>query len=606
MYLYKQIRFVKLYFYAGGFPPFMQNTTSRYIIPFFLTFTVGTFLYFEINYRYWSYFMEQYGLFLYKPAYFIRFLKQPGGLSGYMAEFLTQFFCLPYMASLIFSLLIGGSSWLFYLFVKRCGGKIFLPLILLPAGMFWIFPLESIASVVAIFISLVLVNGYTWIRQPVGRYIAGTIGITFAYYLFAPSYLFITLLLSIYEFSIHSKRKYLTGFCWLVYSLLLPLISLRFFYILPVREVFFSRHLFHPEFSIPTSFYWIWFSFSSIAIVLRLMGNIRVSFLKEKYLYPFSWIVLVGFICLALMYGKNPLEQAYRYDYYARSEQWDKIVEHALQNGVKDLSSQRYVNLALSYEGRLNDCLFSFQQSGLEGLIPSDPKTRLELIQASEVAWHLNHTNSSQRFAFVGVLSAERCIQPRLMKRLIETYLVNEEYRLAEKYIKILESSLFYKEWAQSQRSVLDPEIADSVAWIRQKRGWNPVHDNIYDLTKAFPVSLAYLLDDHPENKPAFDYAMVYVLLYKDFQTFMYYMEQLKEAGNSFPVLYQEALCLYFAAIHRDPETFRSYPIDTKVYERFRTFLTSVNRLSPEAIYEQYGDTYYYYAQFVTTPKELF
>ena len=73
--------------------------------------------------------------------------------------------------------------------------------------------------------------------------------------------------------------------------------------------------------------------------------------------------------------------------------------------------------------------------------MPHDPISRLELLQATEVAWQLAHIQAAQRFAFVGVLSSQRCVQPRLMLRLIETYLVQEEYRAAEKYMKILESS---------------------------------------------------------------------------------------------------------------------------------------------------------------------
>ena len=73
------------------------------------------------------------------------------------------------------------------------------------------------------------------------------------------------------------------------------------------------------------------------------------------------------------------------------------------------------------------------------------------MIQASEVAWQVGQVNAAQRFAFVGVLSSQRCVQPRLMKRLVETYLVNGEYRAAEKYIRILEQTPRYKAWAAEQ-----------------------------------------------------------------------------------------------------------------------------------------------------------
>ena len=89
-------------------------------------------------------------------------------------------------------------------------------------------------------------------------------------------------------------------------------------------------------------------------------------------------------------------------------------------------------------------------QIGVEGFIPHDPKSRMGLIEASEVAWQVGQVNAAQRFAFVGVLSSQRCVQPRLMKRLVETYLVTGEYRAAEKYIKILESTPHYRDWAKA------------------------------------------------------------------------------------------------------------------------------------------------------------
>lgn len=76
----------------------------------------------------------------------------------------------------------------------------------------------------------------------------------------------------------------------------------------------------------------------------------------------------------------------------------------------------------------------AFPQIGVEGFIPHDPKSRMGLIEASEVAWQVGQVNAAQRFAFVGVLSSQRCVQPRLMKRLVETYLVTGEYRAAEIY----------------------------------------------------------------------------------------------------------------------------------------------------------------------------
>ena len=156
-----------------------------------------------------------------------------------------------------------------------------------------------------------------------------------------------------------------------------------------------------------------------------------------------------------------------------------------------------YVNLALANTNQMGDQLFAFPQAHVDGLIPQDPRTRLELIQASEVAWHLGHIQAAQRFAFVGVLSAQRCVQSRLMRRLIETYLVQEEYRAAEKYIKQLEASPIHRTWATRMLAFLDPAVADATPWIQQKRLLQPQTDNPFDLTHSFPNAVAYLIYDH-------------------------------------------------------------------------------------------------------------
>ena len=83
----------------------------------------------------------------------------------------------------------------------------------------------------------------------------------------------------------------------------------------------------------------------------------------------------------------------------------------------------------------------------------------------------------------------------------------------------------------------------------------------------------------------------------------MDYMELMKERGEAFPVLYQEAICLFFAAVQKDPEAFRSFPISQEVQNRFLQFMKVARSMPPAALKQQFGDTYYYYAQFIPTPK---
>lgn len=58
-------------------------------------FVAGSYLYFDLHYRYWYHFMEQFGLFLYTNSYFLEFCREPGGINEYLNEALMQFFTCP-------------------------------------------------------------------------------------------------------------------------------------------------------------------------------------------------------------------------------------------------------------------------------------------------------------------------------------------------------------------------------------------------------------------------------------------------------------------------------------------------------------------------------
>ena len=530
--------------------------------------------------------------------YLLGKLSEPGGLTQYLTEFISISFTYPFGAAITISILLGILSFSFYHYLKVCGLQSPILMAILPCFLFWLFPQESIASLLTAIIALLSVLLYTQVNFNKFRYLVGFILLTFSYFMFAPAPLLAAVLMAIYECETKNhKERWLVSTLIMAYCGIIPLIAMRLCYVIPMQEAFFSKNLYHPEFPASTSLLWIGFSFPLITIFLFALR--KRTFISHQIgkLVLAEALLLIG-IVLGIMYKKDPLEQAYRYDCYARQGQWEKIVEHAKEHSVRDMDALIYLNLALSHTGQFTDNFLQFPQKGEAGFIPHDPRSRMGLIQASEVAWQVGQINAAQRFAFVGVLSSERCIQPRLMKRLVETYLVTGEYRAAEKYIKLLEATPHYQEWAKSQRPLLDPSICESTEWVAKKRAMLPITDNPFDLTKTLPSALAFLIDDHPDNQAAFEYGMGYLLAHKDLQTFMHYMQLMKERGESFPTRYQEAICLFYSAMVKDPEAFNSYPIKPEIKNRFMQYLQSARKFHPEALKRQYGDTYYYYMQY--------
>ena len=567
-------------------------------------FLAGSFGFFEGHYRYFYRFLEQYTLFQTTEGYWRGLLGEPGGGIEYLTAFLTQYFTIPGCSSAIIALLLAVIAGGLALFMRTAGCAQPMWLAVLPGLLFWFFPQESIAPLLAIGVACWSALLYSSIRQPAWlRYLVGLVLLTLTYFLAAPANLLLGLFLVIAELSRREGTKSgLMAVAWLALAALLPLVAMRNCFVVPMREAYLSKYMCHPEYPVPTSLIALGLAYPLTAAVGLLWGD-RVLIRKERWRLPLAIGSLVLLMVWPFLTCENPMEQAYRYDDYARRGDWKNIVIDAQKRGVRDVNALVYVNLALSHTGQMANGLLHFPQIGVEGLIPKEPKSRLGLIQASEVAWQVGQVNASQRFAFVGVLSAQRCVQPRLMKRLVESYLVNGEYRAAEKYIRILEASPRYRDWARAQRALLDPLQAEQADWVVAKRKQLPFTDNPFDLTVAYPSAIAYLLDDHADNQAAFEYAMAYLLIYKDLGTFMHYMEQKRQRGEAFPKGYQEAICLFFS-MHADPELFKQYPISDEVKGRFLRFAQQVRSLTPATAKAQFGDTYYYYAQYERTPKE--
>ena len=95
---------------------FVNNNT----IILFL-FIIGSFLFIELNFRYWYRFLEQYMMFQTAGSYFQDRLAEPGGLNEYVTEFLSLAFIHPNGASVVIALLLGLISGCFFLYLKACG-----------------------------------------------------------------------------------------------------------------------------------------------------------------------------------------------------------------------------------------------------------------------------------------------------------------------------------------------------------------------------------------------------------------------------------------------------------------------------------------------------
>lgn len=577
----------------------MNNRKEIYIL---LIFLLGSVLFIDLNFRYWYAFMEQYMMFQTTEAYLLRHLSEVGGMAEYFTSFITMAFYYPVCAALIITSLLGLTTWAFHRYLRSCHTEAGIVAAIAPAFLVLWFPQESVTHIVTLTVAVCSAWGYVSISRPRIRWIVGLMMTTALYFLAAPANIILALLIAIYECieSQNGSARFAVAAAAVGWSLLLPLLAMNTLYVVPIREAFLSRHLAHPEVTFPVALQMMGLAYPVMSIAAYALRK-KTFISSEKLRTQISFAAILVAIAACIVLKKDLMEQAYRYDYYVREGEWQKITDHFHHHGVADFDALVYVNLAASHNGVLLDDFTHTPQFGIDGIYPPEAKFYIQNIQASEVAWHIGHVNTAQRTAFIGTLGSRRSIQPRLMKRLVETYIVTGEMAVAEKFIKILESYPRLRRWASEQRALLDPERSAATEWVVSKRNLAPTTDNMYDLQKSFPMAVEMLVNDRPENRTALDYLIVFTLSYKDITNFVDYVSHLK--GQPLPKLYQEALCVCYAAGLVTDADMADYKVDGNIFKRFSSFSEAMQRMTPEVAFRMYGDTYFYYLQYAQTPQ---
>ena len=572
----------------------MKNRNNFILL---LLFVLGCGAFIELNFRYWYCFMEQYMMFQTTSRYLLQHLTEPGGMVEYITEFVSMGFYYPLCAAAVIALLIGAITLGFNRFLKACNIEKSMLAAIAPSFLLLLYPQETIAHFITLTVAITSAAIYVGIKRDKLRWGVGLVLLTASYFLAAPANLVFALMVAVYECIAH--RRYGVATTAVAWSALLPLLAMNIFFTIPIREAYLSKHLSHPEVDFPSALWVIGVAYPAWAIIIYLVRN-KTFISKDKLRTKVEFGALCIAIVACILFKIDLMEQPYMYDYYAREGKWKEISQHAQRYGIRDFDALIYTNLASSHLGQMPENFSRTPQLGVHGLYPREAKYYIQNILSSEVAWQVGHVNTAQRTAFIGTLGSRRSIQPRLMKRLVETYIVTEEMAVAEKFIKILESYPRYSAWATAQRPLLDKEVAAATDWVIEKRRLMPQTDNMYDMLNSFPASLKAIIDDCPDNRAALDYLLTFVLSYKDITNFISYIEPYK--GKNLPKLYQEAICVYYIA-QPDQQALAEYKIDPAIWNRFMNYNRNMQMMNPETAYKMYGDTFYYYLQYGATPE---
>jgi hypothetical protein len=592
----------------------MQRFLSEKIICLLRWITTGIlflafyFYFFSFN-KFHLFYLEQTQLFRFSVEYFKPFIEKPGEFVFYLGEFLSQFFVNPFISAGISSLLTAITCFLTHLIFKKIGINTFV-WSFIPA--LFIAALQSdhqykVGLTVGVILALLFGYLYLLIKNSTFRFFAGSAGWILLYHLSGGFALLASVLMVLFELFYFKSRTYWVGILIFVFiAVCVPYFGWKFIYLINFRDAWLYPF---PFWGVSRILLFAAFLAYFPVVILILAGYKKI---RKKEILVVQWnyktilagsIILVSGVVLIEKYAYDPkTEILLGLDHNVQTENWDKVIDLSKSYPGTNKLILYYTNLALYKTGQLSERMFSFPQHGIDGLRLEWKRNEVAPFFGGEIFYQLNYFNEAYRWAFESMVA--KGVNPRSLKRLVLTSLINGHYQIAGKYLNLLDQSMFYKNWATKYRTyITDTTKIQQDQELANKRKFIVKHDFISDALD-YNLGLKELLLEHPDNRMAFEYQMAVFLLNKDITNFAANIYRLKELGyRTIPVNYEEALlfCMVYLKKNLVPQ---GYSIRPETVQREKDYIAQLsgfggNRaLAASELYNQFGKTYWYYLHF--------
>ena len=450
-----------------------------------LVFGLAVLLFFGLGYPHHLHYQEQFQLFLFDSTYVWEIVRVPGGVADLLGRFSTQFFLYAWVGALIIGLLLAAVQ---LLTLRLSGLGSLYGLSFVPSFLLWLFLLDENAlmgGVWAVLLTLLAFWGILSLRQKLS---------TISYSLF--TILVVLLLYWLVGPGTHYHR-YPTATPYLLYAAWLSAI------VIPLAVRLFNSKVKTSGGSKLSTIHYQLFTF---ALVAAIMGS-------------FVW--------------KNAnfrAEKVMQYDFMARHQQWNRILETANREKPNNQIGVTVQNLALAMHGVLLDQLFNYNQNGIAGLLPDVKEDATSPLPTAEAFYQLGMINVAQRTVFEAqeaILDFQK--SGRCYKRLAQTNLINGQYEVARKYLTALQKTLFYRDWANETLTLLGDEaaIAKHPEYGRLRKMADDKDYYFSDHVTTEMLQSLYLRNR--DNGLAYQYLVAYFLLTGDQEGYNNFISSIKQ-----------------------------------------------------------------------------
>lgn len=545
-----------------------------------LAFGLAVFLFWWLRYPFALTYQEQFQLFMFDDDYFCSRIAEPGGLARYVAEFLVQFYNSVVIGAAIIAVL--------YMLLQRLTWRLMhtdshYALSFIPSVMLWYAMGDEsvmLSYVVALLMAMAAAWGWkSWsAKWPQWvRWIVALLLIPVLYWLVGPVVLLFALLMM-------SWTMVAAG---VIYSLAIMLVSAQILPF-PLMRVVLGISYYRFPVTLP-------YMLVAILVVICLLAYFANKLPKAKQWVAVAEVMLVLIVfggLVDLSYDKKKYELI-EYDYLVRVRDWSAIIAKAEKQTPDLPMSVSATNLALAMTNQLGDRAFDFYQRGPQGLFPKFERNFASTQLTGEIYFHLGLINTAQRLAFEAMEATPNYNKSaRVVKRLAETNIINGQYKIAGKYLRMLEKTIFYRPWAQRMIAILGNEKAINEHPLYGTLRQYKLQKDILFSDSELDHICGQLFLHNQQNLMAAQYLLLMPLLDRDIERFMAYVKVVQNRIQYNPRSCQEAIAFAFMRQGQQPP---QGIVNQLILNQMNDFarIYSSNKNSPEL--HRFKNTVWYY-----------
>lgn len=428
------------------------------------------------EYRFYN--MESNWLFLYDWSDIWAKLTRVGGLSLLVASFMMQFMRLALVGPVLAAAVYMLSTYMLYkVFSRKCSGPATSGLALMPAA-FLFLCLENdyyeFYGHVAFLLTVTALWVYTSIKKDRTRFVVGLIMVLVLYFIAGSVTVVFSVTACVIELT-ERRLKGLPALSYLLMNFLAAYVCLRTGWT-SSWETSLTPFMYYSR---PSTYFfpiYAWTLVPLLYLVSWILSGLRWK-LKWGVIFAVAGLVFAFFLA-GNFYGKVHSRSSYRLiqeQYLADNGDWEEIIKTADRRQPTFLVS--YLNLALAQKDMLVKNFAYYNPQDLSVVMLPTPNLKSGLSMQSNIYMSWGYVASARKAAFDGNLVTPGSMHPRLLQILVQSNLVLGADEVAEKYIMLLEKTLFYRGWATSMRQFLnnpdavrnDPYLGDLCASLPLK-----------------------------------------------------------------------------------------------------------------------------------------